>query len=104
VSFLPLELALAMFGVLSVFSVIGGALYERRNELGLETRRSPERTAELERRAEERDKSAAATLHLAELAAQGGGLLRIARALVADFDTRFPGVVAARGLAERLGR
>jgi membrane protein implicated in regulation of membrane protease activity len=197
VSFLPLELALAMFGILSVFSVLGGALYERRNELGLETRRSPERTAELERLAEEREshaqvtdaygqmragshtkawallqdwlasrghtiadyhwlfehvahwhdrryanrltedyleklvvlkeygraldvvrqrldqdpsfrpKSAATTLRLAELAAQGGGLPRIARALVADFDTRFPGdpsVVAARALAERLGR
>ena len=196
VSFLPLELALAMFGVLSVFSVLGGALYERRNELGLETRRSPERTAELERRAEEREsheqvtqaygqmragshtkawallqdwlasrghaigdyhwlfehvaqwhdrryanrltedyleklavlkeygraldvlrqrlnqdpsfrpKSAATTLRLAELAAQGGGLPRIARVLLADFDTKFsgdPGVVAARTLAERLG-
>jgi hypothetical protein len=196
VSFLPLELALAMFGILSVFSVLGGALYERRNELGLETRRSPERTAELARRVEEREnhtlvtgayglmragshtkawmllqdwlasrghaiadyhwlcehvahwhdsryanrltedyleklvvlkeygraldvvrqrldqdpsfrpKSAAATLRLAELAAHGGGLPRIARALVADFDTRFPGdpgVNAARALAESLG-
>jgi hypothetical protein len=197
VSFLPLELALAMFGVLSVFSVLGGALYERRNELGLETRRSPERAAELDRRAEEREshaqvtqayaqmragshtrawallqdwlasrghaigdyywlfehvshwhdrryanrltedylerlvvlkeygraldvvrqrldqdpsfrpKSGATTLRLAELAAQGGGLPRIARALVADFETRFPGdpgVAAARAFAERLGR
>ncbi|HTB30082.1 MAG TPA: hypothetical protein VK715_14100, partial [Steroidobacteraceae bacterium] len=53
-----------------------------------------------------RPKSAATTLRLAELAAQGGGLPRIARALLADFETRFPGdpgVVAARALAERLG-
>jgi hypothetical protein len=195
-SFLPLELALAMFGILSVFSALGGALYERRNELGLETRRSPEQTEELARQAEEREsharvteayghmragshtkawaqlqdwlgsrghaiadyhwlcghivhwhddryvnrltedyleklvilkefgraldvvrerldrdpafrpKSAAVTLRLAELAAQGGGLPRVARTLVADFDTRFPddpGIGAARALAERLG-
>jgi len=55
VSFLPLELALAMFGVLSVFSVLSGALYERRHELGLETRRSPKRTEELARRAKLRE-------------------------------------------------
>jgi len=35
-----------MFGILSMFSVLGGTLYERRDELGIETRRSPERTAE----------------------------------------------------------
>jgi membrane protein implicated in regulation of membrane protease activity len=196
VSFLPLELALTMFGILSIFSVLGGALYERRNELGIETRRSPERTAELERREEEREnhtlvteayghmragshtkawavlqhwlasrghliddyqwlceravhwhdrryanrlgdeyldrllalkehgraldvvrqrlqedpafrpKTAAATLRLAELAAQGG-IPGIARALLSDFGTRFPGdagVGAAQALAERLTR
>jgi hypothetical protein len=42
----PLEIAIFMFCVLSVFSVLGGALYERRNELGLETAVSPERTQE----------------------------------------------------------
>jgi len=197
VSFLPLELALAMFGILSMFSVLGGALYERRNELGLETRRSPERTEELARREEQRQdhalvteayghmrtgshtkawtllqdwltsrghaiadyhwlcgqvahwhdprysnrlsadylerlvalkdhgraldvvkqrleqdpsfrpKTAAATLSLAQLAAQGGGVPRVARRLLSDFDTRFPDdprVGAARTLAERLGR
>ena len=197
VSFLPLELALAMFAILSVFSVLGGALYERRNELGLETRRSPgahrgtrspgggarkprarsprltarcarDRTprhgrclqdwlasrghaigdyhwlceqvahwhdpryanrltedylerlvvlkeygralAVVRQRLDQdpsfRPKSAATTLRLAELAAQGGGLPRIARALVADFETRFPGdpgVAAAQALAGRLG-
>jgi hypothetical protein len=197
VSFLPLELALAMFGILSMFSVLGGALYERRNELGLATRKSPERAEELARRAELREshalvteaygqirvgshtkawallqdwlaarghaiadyhwlcehvvhwpdrrysnrlteeylekllllkehgraldvirqrldqdpsfrpKTATATLRLAELAAQGGGLPRVARTLVGDFQARFPddpGVGAARALAERLGR
>lgn len=197
VAFLPLELALAMFGILSMFSILGGALYERRNELGLETRRSPERTAELARRAEQREhhalvteayghmragshtkawgllqdwlasrgraisdyhwlceyvvhwhdrryanrlsedylerlialkdhgraldvvrerldqdpsfrpKTAAATLTLAQLAAQGGGRPRIARTLLSDFDTRFPDdprVGAARALADRLAR
>ena len=38
-----------MFCILSLFSVLGGALYERRHELGLETWASPERTEELER-------------------------------------------------------
>jgi hypothetical protein len=41
---LPLELAILMFCILSVFSALGGALYERRHELGLETWASPERT------------------------------------------------------------
>ena len=35
--------------VLSVFSFLGGALYERRHELGLETWASPERTDERRR-------------------------------------------------------
>ena len=46
----PLQLGIAMFVILSMFSVLGGALYERRHELGLETRRSPELLAERERR------------------------------------------------------
>ena len=47
---LPVQIAIYMFCILSVFSVLGGALYERRDELGLETWASPERTAELERK------------------------------------------------------
>jgi hypothetical protein len=35
-----------MFCILSVFSVLAGALYERRHELGLETAVSPERAHE----------------------------------------------------------
>jgi hypothetical protein len=50
VPWVPLQLAIAMFGILSVFSLLGGALYERRSELGLEARRSPERTAERQSR------------------------------------------------------
>ncbi len=46
----PLQIGIAMFVILSMFSVLGGALYERRHELGLETRRSPELLAERERR------------------------------------------------------
>ena len=34
---LPLQLGIAMFAILSMFSVLGGALYERRNELGLDS-------------------------------------------------------------------
>jgi hypothetical protein len=197
VSFLPLEFALAMFGILSTFTMLGGALHERRNELGLDTRRSPEQTAELERRAELREsehivmqaygqmrvgshakawallqdwlhsrgdsiedfrwlcdrvgpwadaryanrlteeyverlltlkqdgqaldvvahrlgqdpsfrpKSAAATLRLAQLAARGGGVPRVARALLADFGQRFsndPSVAAADALAKQLAK
>jgi hypothetical protein len=47
---LPVQIALFLFCILSIFSVLGGALYERRHELGLETWVSPERTEELERK------------------------------------------------------
>jgi hypothetical protein len=40
---LPLQIAIFMFCILSIFSTLGGALYERRHELGLETWASPER-------------------------------------------------------------
>jgi hypothetical protein len=53
---LPVQLAIDMFAVLSLFSGLAGALYERRHELGLEVWHSPERTAELER-AEQRKQS-----------------------------------------------
>jgi hypothetical protein len=43
---LPVQIATFMFCILSVFSVLGGALYERRHELELETYHSPERTEE----------------------------------------------------------
>ena len=44
---LPLQVALILFSLLSLFSTLGGALYERRHELGLETSHSPERTQAL---------------------------------------------------------
>jgi hypothetical protein len=40
---LPLAIACLLYGWLAVFSVIGGALHERRHELGIEAWRSPER-------------------------------------------------------------
>jgi hypothetical protein len=46
---LPVQIAIYMFCILSIFSVLGGALYERRDQLGLETWASPERTEELQR-------------------------------------------------------
>jgi hypothetical protein len=49
---MPVQIAVGMFAVLSIFSTLGGALYERRHELGLETWHSPERTAEKERQAD----------------------------------------------------
>jgi len=56
---LPVELSVSMFAVLSIFSVLAGALYERRHELGLETWHSPERTAEKERQVELRQSESA---------------------------------------------
>jgi hypothetical protein len=48
----PLEIALGMFAILSIFSFLGGVIYERRHELGIETWASPERTAELKSKEE----------------------------------------------------
>jgi hypothetical protein len=49
---LPVQIAIFMFCILSIFSVLAGALYERRDELGLETWASPERTEGLRSRQE----------------------------------------------------
>jgi len=46
---LSVQIAIFMYCILSIFSVLGGVLYERRHELGLETWASPERTADLAR-------------------------------------------------------
>jgi hypothetical protein len=45
---LAVQIAIVMFCILSVFSALAGALYDRRHELGLETWASPERTQELQ--------------------------------------------------------
>jgi hypothetical protein len=45
----PLEIAACLFAILSVFSFLGGVLYERRDELGLETWTSPEQTEDKQR-------------------------------------------------------
>ena len=190
---LPLQIAIFMFCFLSTFSALGGALYERRHELGLETWVSPERDQEvkdahdlrqshgavteaygkmragshiecweqlqdwltkrghdpedyrwlcdrvaswgdpryitrlsqdylerllkLKRTGEAlnlvarrlgddpafRPKSAATTLQIARLAAAGGGAVRVARILLADFPARFPGDPAIP-LADELAR
>ena len=192
---IPVEIAAGMFALLSVFSFLGGALYERRDELGIETWVSPERTEALKdkeilrehdklvldayglmranshvkswqvlaewlksrgntpedyrwlcertvtwddpryitRLTEElvarllmlkrsgealdavakrlildpsfRPKSAADTLSIAQLAYQGGGAPRVARALLSDFAARFAGdprVAVAEALAHHL--
>jgi hypothetical protein len=52
---LPVQIAIYMFCILSIFSVLGGALYERRHALGLEVWASPERTEELRRERELRN-------------------------------------------------
>ena len=60
---LPVATAMAMFATLSVYSVLGGAIYERRDALGIEPFQSPERTAararELELRQDQRAVDAA---------------------------------------------
>jgi len=62
-------------------------------------------THRLERDPAFRPKSARATLVLAQLSVEGGGRPRIARALLSDFDERFPGdpgAPAARRVAAHL--
>jgi hypothetical protein len=175
-----IQIALGMFGILSVFSMLGGALYERRDQLGIHAWVSPERDAEKQRKEDHarserlvheayglarvgrhidawehlqrwltehghaldayawicesvsswddpryltrlsqdhverllmqkrtghaltvvthrldtdptfRPKTAAATLQIAQLAARGGGVPKVARTLTADFAARFP--------------
>jgi hypothetical protein len=53
-----------------------------------------------------RPKTAVATLQIARIAAAGGGTPRVARALLADYSTRFtgdPSIAAAEALARHLG-
>ena len=52
---LPIEIAVGMFAVLSVFSFLGGVCYERRHELNLETWVSPERTEALKAKDTQRE-------------------------------------------------
>jgi hypothetical protein len=44
------RIAVGLFGVLSVFSVLGGAIFERRDQLGIQTWASPEQEAEKQRK------------------------------------------------------
>jgi len=55
IPFLLLQFLIGMYGILAVFSLLGGALYERRDELGIEAWHSPERTAAREQAALHRD-------------------------------------------------
>lgn len=58
---LPLSLAIGMFAILSIFSLLGGALYERRHRLGLETWHSPEQVAKRETQLRLRESDALVT-------------------------------------------
>ena len=49
---LSVRMAIGLFGTLSIFSLLAGAVYERRDELGIDTYISPERTAERDRKEE----------------------------------------------------
>jgi hypothetical protein len=111
-----------------VFSVLGGALYKRRHELGLETWVSPERAQGILRKQEllqsQHELTAASVQVRAGSHTQGWQRLqawlptrghdpddyrslceRLARALLADFSARYPGdpqVAAAAALARHL--
>jgi hypothetical protein len=193
---MPLEIAISLFALLSVFSFLGGALYERRDQLSIETWVSPERTQGLRDKEEQkqhdkvvldayglqragshvkcwqvleswlqsrghtpadyhwlcertltwddpryvtrltedyvarllvqkrtgealdvvtqrlnldptfRPKSAADTLNIAQLAARGGGVARVAKVLLSDFAARFAGdprIPVAEALQRHLG-
>ena len=123
---LMLELAITMFAILSIFSTLAGAVYERvatwpdaryANRLA---EQYVDRLLALKRNGEALDvviqrlrvdagfrpKSAAATLQIAQLAAQGGGASAVSRMLLRDFGVRFSGdslVAAATALARHLG-
>jgi hypothetical protein len=45
-----IRIAVGMFGILSMFSVLGGAIFERREQLGIHTWTSPEQEAEKQRK------------------------------------------------------
>jgi hypothetical protein len=45
-----IRIALGLFGILSIFSVLGGAIFERRDQLGIRTWTSPEQDAEKQRK------------------------------------------------------
>ncbi|MEP7247121.1 MAG: hypothetical protein ABI885_26025 [Gammaproteobacteria bacterium] len=68
-----LKTGLGLFFVLSLFSLLGGALYERRHRLGLDPTHSPERTAERENR--ERARIRARTLDEVYGEARSGNFL-----------------------------
>jgi hypothetical protein len=65
--------ALALFFVLSVFSALGGALYERRHRLGFDATHTPEREAEREDR--ERSRLRARALDEVYGEARGGNFM-----------------------------
>ncbi len=85
---LPLQIAIAMFAWLSVFSFLGGALYERRHELGIEAWASPERVAERQREQEMKDAERMAT--------EAYGLMRV--------ELAHQELAAAEGLAQLPGK
>jgi hypothetical protein len=66
-----IRIAIGMFGILSVFSGLGGAVYERREQLGIQTWVSPEQTAEKQRKEDHRQNE--------KLVHEAYGLMRASR-------------------------
>lgn len=68
-----LRVGFVLFSVLSIFALLGGALYERRHVLGLEPTHSPERRAEREDRERSRERAKALDVIYGE--ARGGNFM-----------------------------
>jgi hypothetical protein len=98
---LPLELATGMFALLSIFSLLGGVVYERRHALGLETWHSPEQAEERQRLRDIQDSEAIVT--------ESYGLMRVGAhtkawaMLQAWLATRRHAIEDYRWLCDRVG-
>ena len=68
-----LQVGFILFCVLSIFALLGGALFERRHVLGLEPTHSPERSAEREDRERSRERAKALDVVYGE--ARGGNFM-----------------------------
>ena len=92
-------IAVLLFGTLSIFCLIGGALFEHREELGLEPRTSPERLQEraIEERLRQRERMLDATYEPVRVREYTRALVPLQRwleaASAADLATDAPAII-----------
>jgi hypothetical protein len=79
-AWISLQIAFLLFCVLSIFTLLGGALYERRHVLGLEATHTPERKAERAERERSRERARALDEVYAE--ARGGNFMAARESLL----------------------